>query len=397
MLPRVSVNLKILVWFTFVGVVGACGEADGQIITTSNIEQLCASAPVLTYRKTVIYVDLAAIRNARIEWGLTILNRLELAPRERLTIVAVNPSTFEGIEVFESCFPALTVSEVEGARKSRGIWDKLVSPDPVDQQRENLQTFDARLRNALDKIIAESKSYRAGERQNILGAIAFDKNRYLDQTAFYRMIIYTDGTIKDPAADRTATGGKVPTEALAERYPASFSGAEVAVFGIDGNVDDELLQRKEQSFSAFFLGNWAHLESFAPSLPQQEHYLYPAALRMDGSFEGGGTQGSTKLALFTTKQGNIAEGWLSFDVARNTIYMPFQGEYSCVDGKCRLNATCAQSVPPQSLTPYFRKGDKIVLDGKVGGTLEGSLQADSREVFKGGNQSVSYTLKFSSQ
>ena len=68
--------------------------------------------------------------------------------------------------------------------------------DPVDQQRENLQTFDARLRDALNSIIAESKKYQEGKRQDILGAIAFDKNRYADPSALYRVIIYTDGTIK---------------------------------------------------------------------------------------------------------------------------------------------------------------------------------------------------------
>jgi hypothetical protein len=66
-------------------------EAQSQIIATPNIEIVCKSAPTVTHRRTVVYVDLASIRASRTEWGLTILNRLELAPREILTILAVNP------------------------------------------------------------------------------------------------------------------------------------------------------------------------------------------------------------------------------------------------------------------------------------------------------------------
>jgi hypothetical protein len=378
--------------------VAACGQAKAQLIATPNIEQLCRTAPVLTYRKTVVYVDVAAIKNASEEWGLTILNRLELAPREVVTVLAVNPNTFDVKEVFDSCIPTLSPPEVEDAQHSRGIWDRLFTLDPISQQREDLQTLDARLRNALDAIITESRQYQEGERRDILGAIAFDKNRYSDQSAFYRLIIYTDGTIKDPSIEGKSNGETQPLDALADRYHASFSGAEVAVFGVNGNLQDATLERKEQVFSAFFLKNWARLKSFSPSLPQQEAHLFPAAIRLDGVFEGGGTQGPLKLALFAVKQGNGADGWLAFNVGRETLYVPFQGEYHCSGNDCHLNATCDESVPPQSPTPYFRSGDRIVLSGKSGSSLEGSLQAAGHEVFNGGgNQTVNYTLKFSSQ
>ncbi len=296
---RISLRAVIVM-----SVAAVCGQANGQLIATPNIEELCRTAPVLTYRKTIVYVDVSAIQNSKQEWGLTILNRLALAPREPLTVVAVNPNTFDLKEVFDACFPALATSEVQDSRKSRGIWDKLTSLDPIDQQRENLQTFDARLRNALDLIIAESKKYQDGNRRDILGAIAFDKNRYSDPNAFYRVLIYTDGSIKEPPSEIKSASGDV----LAERYPASFSGAEIWIFGIDGNVQDSTVEQKEQTFSAFFLKNWAHLKSFSPSLPQQASHLFPPGMRMDGVFEGGGTQGSLKLALFTTKQGNEADG-----------------------------------------------------------------------------------------
>jgi hypothetical protein len=173
-----------------IGVVAAtCGSASGQLlernqgglINTTDIRQLCVSAPALTYRKTVIYVDLAVVqklasnsKGAKPEWGLTILNKLELAPRETLTVLSVDPSTFDVKQVFESCLPILTDSEIKDARNTRTIFQKLISMDPGDQNRENLQTFDVSLGNALDRILRDSRSFSEGTRRNILGAIALD-------------------------------------------------------------------------------------------------------------------------------------------------------------------------------------------------------------------------------
>jgi hypothetical protein len=140
-------------------------EASAQIIATPNIEQLCRSSPVLTYRRTVVYIDLAIVRSTNSGWGLTILTRFEIAPREALTIISVNPNTFETTEVFDACYPVLSASEIEETRKSRGFLERLISLDPVDQQRENLQTFDARLRNALNKIVEQGKRYEEGRRR----------------------------------------------------------------------------------------------------------------------------------------------------------------------------------------------------------------------------------------
>ena len=117
---------------------------------------------------------------------------------------------------------------------------------------------------------------------------------------------------------------------------------------------------------------------------------------MDGTFEGGGTQGAVKLALFAAKQGNIADGWLAFSVGRETLYVPFQGDFQCDGEACTLTATCTESVPPQAPTPYFRKGDRLRLGGKTPRSLDGLIEPAAREVFKDGKQNVRYALKFSS-
>jgi hypothetical protein len=60
-------------------------SASSQILNRSNIEQLC-KASAATYRRTIVYIDISSVTKSRTEWGLTLINRLELGVREPLTI-----------------------------------------------------------------------------------------------------------------------------------------------------------------------------------------------------------------------------------------------------------------------------------------------------------------------
>ncbi len=79
-----------------------CEQATAQILNQNNIEQLCKAAPI-TFRRTLVYVDISSISKGKNEWGLTLINRLELGAREPLTILSVNPNSFEITPVFELC------------------------------------------------------------------------------------------------------------------------------------------------------------------------------------------------------------------------------------------------------------------------------------------------------
>jgi hypothetical protein len=369
--------------------------ATAQIIVTSNIDEFCKSAPTVTFRRTLVYIDLGSLSKDKTDWGLAILNRLELGTREPLTILGVDPNSFEVREVFNVCYPTYTAAEIEQTRVGRGIFDKLTKLDPADQQRENILTFDGRLRSSLNRLLDESTKIAGGKRRNVLGAIAFDKNRFDDRAAFFRVIIYTDGAISDPNVENTADAAKYVTT-LVEKYPASFFGADVSVFGVVGSGDKDVsLESKERIFSSFFLRSWAHLRSFSSSLPQQANDLFPPVTRMDGIFEGGGTQGASRLAITIPRGNHLAEGWLAFVVGRQTLYLPFRGEYGCAADGCKLSATASEDIPPLSASPYFRKNDKVALQGNPESAFTGTLESAAREVFKEGRQEVKYSLKFS--
>ncbi|WP_156526654.1 hypothetical protein [Bradyrhizobium sp.] len=373
--------------FAFIG-----SAADAQILNQSNIEQICKSSSA-THRRTLVYVDLSSIIKGRTEWGLTLINRLELGAREPLTILSVNPNTFETVQAFDLCYPTLTKSEIESARAGRGQWARLVSSDPEDQQRENLQTFDARLKNALDKILGEATKFQAGARKNILGALAFDKNRFSDRSAFYRIIVFSDAVLVDPDIEKSTDVAKY-VSALNIKYPATFYGADVSLFGVSEGSDSHLnLQTREKIFDAYLLASWGQLKSFSSSLPAQRNDPYSAVTRLEGSFEGGSSQGAARIA-YSTPNSSQATGWVTFVIGRSQLYLPFEGALECDGDQCKLSASASESVPPLAQSPYFRKGDRISLQGKRDARLEGSLTTEAKEVFKDGNQEAKYTLKF---
>jgi hypothetical protein len=291
------------------------------------------------------------------------------------------------------CLPTLTKSEIEYARSGRNQWDKLTSADPEEQQRENLQTFDARLRNALNKVLADAGKFQPSKRKNILAALAFDKNRFSDRSSFYRIIVYTDAVVTDPDLEISADLSKY-VASLNSKYPATFYGADVAIFGVSETNDSQFsLQNRERIFEAYLLANWAYLKSFSPSLPAQRNDPYSAVTRLEGTFEGGNSQGAARISYSapTTAQ---TIGWVTFVIGRNQLYLPFEGSLECEGEQCKLSGSASESVPPLAQSPYFRKGDRIILQGKKDTRFEGSLTSEAKEVFKDGNQEARYTLKF---
>ena len=392
------VRITTVVLFAVLLCGAGLSESNAQIINPSDIEAICRSAPdpSQTHRSTIVYVDLSSIKAGNDEWGYSILKKLELSPRERITILGVNPSNFEVLEVFASCYPALTQSEIERIRNERTLWDKLIKQDPESQQKDNLQTFDARLRNSLDRLVAASKRFSLGKRRDMLGAIAVDKNRLTDRSGFYRIIVYTNGNISD---DFEAGANETQiVDLLTKKYPTSFLGAEVSVFGVTGDDRNETLESKERIYSSYFLNNWARVRSFTPSLPQQTNAAFSAMRTVDGTFDGGGIKGSVKLSYAVTnvKASNI---WLTFVVGGNSLYVPIEADHSCGGDVCSIKGTVIENIPLLSATPYFRKGDKLNLSGKKGEKLVGSLTSETNEVFKPENrgettEAVKYQLEF---
>jgi hypothetical protein len=205
--------------------------------------------------------------------------------------------------------------------------------------------------------------------------------------------VYTDAVLIDPDVEASSDVAK-HVASLNAKYPTTFYGADVSIFGVAEASDSHFnLQNREQIFDAYFLSNWAHLSSFSSSLPSQRNDPYSQVMRLEGAFEGGGSQGAARIS-FSEPTNAQTVGWITFVVGRNQLYLPFEGLRECEGEQCKISANASESIPPLAPSPYFRKGDRIILQGKKDVQLEGSLTSEAKEVFKEGNQEAKYTLKF---
>ena len=116
----------------------AATSSFAQILNPNDIDAICRSVKAETHRNTIVYVDSSSLKQGEDEWGYTILKKLELAPRERITVLGVNPNTFEVSEVFDLCLPTFTQSEILQTRSTRSIWDKLITQDPEESAARQL-------------------------------------------------------------------------------------------------------------------------------------------------------------------------------------------------------------------------------------------------------------------
>lgn len=370
----------------------APGPAAAQIVVTADLDEVCSQPPV-THRRTIAYLDLAAIGPDELEWGLTILNRLELAPREWLTVLAVNAIDYSVKEVFNLCYPILTEEEIEALRADRSFFDDLFVFDPGQQQEENLEMFDSRLRLALDSVREQALALdRSAARRNILGALAFDKNRFADKRAHTRAVIFTDGRIVEDGLDPAGDAGAAA--ALVTKYPANFGGADIYMFGVsaaDGSPGPEAMRGV---FEAYFLANWGLLKSFAFALPEQAATPVRPPERYDGKFEGGGVSGEAVLGYTLDGDGRLAGAWLTFATGGGPLNVPLEGELRCEAEACTLGGHVTHDVPPTAADPFFKKGDRVALKGSAK-ALKGTLEAAVPETFEGVGETVVYNIAVS--
>ena len=106
----------------FLGITNAL-PARAQLLVIPDVNKLCQSAAAETHRNTIVYVDLSSIKKGVDEWGYTILRKLQLTPREHLTVLGVDPTSFEVLEVFDSCYPILSPNEITQIRNKRSWWE----------------------------------------------------------------------------------------------------------------------------------------------------------------------------------------------------------------------------------------------------------------------------------
>lgn len=92
------------------------------IVRADTTEKICNELPPLSIRETYVYIDLASISGENLDWGLTILNKLELSPREKITILSVDNTSNSVSEELSFCYPQKTKKELDEEESGRSFF-----------------------------------------------------------------------------------------------------------------------------------------------------------------------------------------------------------------------------------------------------------------------------------
>src|SRR5262249_19173621 len=145
-------------------------------------------------------------------------------------------------------------------------------------------------------------------------------------------------------------------------YPTNFRGSDVIIFGVKP-LPDSATDRRERVFRGYFLSGAGWLRSFSYGLPEQDDKATSPIKKYEGTYSGGDATGPVALSFGVTPEGNAVDAWLNFGTPRGFLYLPFQGTYSCAQSQCQLRGNILSDVPELSEHPFFRKGDRITIDG----------------------------------
>jgi hypothetical protein len=348
-----------------------CSSAGADIFRSFDIDEYCKKP--LTARETIVYIDPAAVRSSSHDWALTILNKLNLTPRERLKILYIH----EGGAVEESfnlCFPELSPEEIVSENEKRGLLTQIFDDSIEKQLRRAKDIFQNSLQRALSKIIAETGAPQ--ESIDILKSLSLDKNLAVDEGRFSRVIILSpmisplfsrqelkSATLADPGV----------VDRIYRQYPWTSPGAQVFVFGFTGTGSDYAKSDIEAFWRGYFQKGDALLNSIGSSLSVQRTDAYSAGPAYIGLWKNTQAEGRATLAFFLVKNGGALSGWLTLFGSTGAFHVPVEGMFSCEgEANCKLEGRVVSEVPPADAQPYFWKDDILELKGdsrKLSGTL----------------------------
>lgn len=342
----------------------SCDEEGSTGLSGTSVEAFC-KPDATTARRTSIILDLARIPQDDPAWATPLLNKLELQPREPIEVLAVDPNTNVTKELFSSCYPLLT--DEEKANSKAGWLDQ----EPEQVQAELLLSFGTKLNIALSDAVKAAAAANAST-SDMISILSAQANRYKDDGAFHRIIIYSsmDSDIADAALSKQGAEQEAALTALFANYSLNLGLAEFFVYGADSQASNA----QREFWEEYFLSQGSILTAMSPNLQVEKSASVDRIVSRKGTWSLAGDGGAqAKLVFAVEADGRIPLGSAGFFIGTNWVYAPFSGSYVCSGGTCSLKATVLRTVPFGHPDPFFEKEiDRLELQGSDTG-LSGRL------------------------
>ena len=353
------ISLRLIALAALAGL-GGCGGAEGDTATAAGegaarpvkLDSFCGRQELPgPRRETVIAIDSTAIMasppdrfrkdNGRLVDLLTGLatsqQALEtgaMAPRERLTILALDPASGGSRQVFTGCLPGVTPDEL-AARQASGAesgLDKYMGSDLASDVEDASADFLKAATVAMVSIKAAAPAKDAGTPATMLRVLKALVRQPGDTPR--RLFVYTDPSRPLRALPPDYAALRADAFKAAREAQISLGLVDAYVIPARRDLDD----RQRGFLDALLLGAGANLRSVAPFSPDRlepaakASFVYVGQMPLYANVEA-----PAELRLNVTAAGRLVNSWIGFTGRDGVKATPLGGEFACdADGACTL-------------------------------------------------------------
>lgn len=352
--------------------IGFAASSQAALIKTADLNKYCNYEK--PQRQTIIYLDQNSIGKTDKDWFRDIINKLDYLPSEKLSIVQINDAS-RGKELFSSCYPKISEATYQKLLEKKGFLDA----DPKKILADDQKLFRGRLLSAFSKVMEASEhttkpsfDSQSLPKKSIIEALYYDASRTELTNGISRVIIYSD-MLENSAAYSENMEPVQAAISTSERFPVSYSNAEVYAYGVGTTTKGTNDRPLEIFWKNYFNLAGANLVSFQQQLPPKvkatktDVRSYKGVMDLDGR--------NIALSLRLTKVQGQDNGTLasSFFAIKDDLY-PLKGTFSCKNNQCKINAELAFTAPTETFS--FQKEDVLVLTGSFDGKLKGFIGSE---------------------
>lgn len=273
------------------------------------------------------------------------------------------------------------------------FFDKLINFNTAEQNKENLEIFDVKVRNTLSKILDKKIDSDGSNSRNLFEAISLDKNRFRDSSKKIRIIIFSE--LEDRFTDSLELDDGLAglIDKKYQNYPISLHGGTVSIFGVSPEIA-ERMNAVKLGFEYYMQRSGGRLDSLSQTLAPQPVSQTTRYFGFNGKFKAADATGGVKLDIYTNDTGEITDGNIVMMASNEQYWIPIALSGSCQTDQCQGNGTIEQTVPLLAESPFFRKGDifEFTYQDRQGA---GSISPVTDETFENLDNDVIYNFTLS--
>lgn len=321
----------------------------------AQLDQFCGGQ---SPRSTFVYVDTRIVDSEEISWAEQLINKLlaNLAPHERVTVIALDTVNAATDEIWSTCYPGLWPEE---PREEGGFFTESTSDKLAIAQ----SAFRKQLTAAIETVIVEHGNGSDDARANIVRALVNDTARYARLDTVPRLIIYSDFVENSDIAHVARGDSAAAGRAAAERFEAQLHDAVVYGFGVGKGHPPPVKGDARQFFAGFVHAADGYLMGISsaltmPSTPPATFFTYD----LRGMWQDRKLAGT--LVVMADEDGQLQDSYLSI-IGMGAAAIA--GTLVCGEEVCEIEAKAARGVATNSPgETLYLKGPSSEMKGYIG-------------------------------